>query len=83
MPIDLTRINEVIAMPATKIFPTRREIQASNPPAASSLINITWDQQDTVLDAGQSIQAVLTLEAASNTGGFANFSCNVTFIGTE
>jgi hypothetical protein len=54
-----------------------------NPPSASSLINITWNQQNTVLDAGQSIQAVLTLEAASNAGGFANFSCNVTFIGTE
>jgi hypothetical protein len=54
-----------------------------NPPSASSLIDITWNQQNAVLDAGQSIQAVLTLEAASNTGGFANFSCNVTFIGTE
>jgi hypothetical protein len=54
-----------------------------NPPAASSLIDITWNQQNTVLDAGQSIQAVLTLEAASNTGGFTNFSCNVTFIGTQ
>jgi len=54
-----------------------------NPQSASPLIDITWNQQNAFLDAGQSIQAVLTIEAASNTSGFANFSCNVKFIGTE
>ena len=59
------------------------EVSDWNPPSAASLIGITWDQQNTVLDAGESIQAVLTLEVALNTGGFAHFSCNVTFVGTQ
>jgi hypothetical protein len=75
----------VIYVKNTGIIPETLSMAVSdwNPLAASSLIDITWNQQNTVLDAGQSIQAVLTLEAASNTGGFTNFSCNVTFIGTQ
>ena len=43
---------------------------ASNwtPANANTYLTLTWNQQNTVLPAGQSIQATLTLTAASNTG---------------
>jgi hypothetical protein len=54
-----------------------------NPSSASTYLTLTWNQQNTVLSAGQSIQATLTLTAASNTGSLTNFSCNVTLTGTQ
>jgi hypothetical protein len=58
---------------------------ASNwtPSSASSSLTLTWNQQNTVLPAGQSIQATLTLTAASNTGSLTTFSCSVTITGTQ
>ena len=54
-----------------------------NPTSASSSLTLTWNQQNTVLNAGQSIQATLTLTAASSTGSLTTFSCNVTLTGTQ
>jgi hypothetical protein len=54
-----------------------------NPGSASSSLALTWNQQDTVLTAGQSVQATLTLTAASNTGSLTTFSCSVTVTGTQ
>ena len=54
-----------------------------SPINASSSLTLTWNQQNTILDAGQSIQATLTLTAAPDTGSLTTFSCDVTLTGTE
>ena len=53
------------------------------PTSASSSLALTWNRQSTVLNAGQSIQATLTLTAASSTGSLTTFSCDVTITGTQ
>jgi hypothetical protein len=53
------------------------------PTTANSTITLTWDQQDTVLDAGQSTPAILTLTVASDTGDLTNFSFDIIVTGTE
>ena len=53
------------------------------PSSASTYLTLTWNQQSTILPAGQSIQAILTLTAASNTGSLTTFSCTVTLTGTQ
>jgi hypothetical protein len=53
------------------------------PTNAPTSLTLTWNRQNTVLKAGQSIQATLTLKAASNTGTIKNFSLNVVFSGTQ
>jgi len=54
-----------------------------NPTSASTYLTLTWNRQNTVLSAGQTIQATLTLSAAANTGSLTTFSCDVTLTGTE
>jgi len=54
-----------------------------NPTNANTYLTLTWNRQNTVLNAGASIQATLTLTAASNTGSLTTFSCDVTLIGTQ
>jgi ABC-type antimicrobial peptide transport system permease subunit len=54
-----------------------------NPTNATTYLTLTWNQQNTVLPAGQSTQATLTLTAASNTGSLTTFSCSVTLTGTQ
>ena len=54
-----------------------------NPANASSFLTLSWDRQNYVLTAGQSIQATLTLTVASNTGSLTTFSCSATFTGTQ
>lgn len=53
------------------------------PTNANSVITLAWDQQDTVLDAGQSTPANLTLTVASDTGALTNFSFNIIITGAE
>jgi hypothetical protein len=53
------------------------------PSGAGSSLTLTWNRQSTVLAAGASIQATLTLTAASNTGTITTFSCDVTLTGTQ
>lgn len=54
-----------------------------NPTSASSYLTLTWNRQNNVLAAGNSIQATLTLTAAANTGSLTTFSCDVTITGTQ
>ena len=54
-----------------------------NPTSASSSLTLTWNRQSAVLNAGQSIQATLTLTVASSTGSLTTFSCDVTVTGTQ
>ena len=53
------------------------------PANASSLITLTWNRQNTVLNAGQSIDATLTLSVASSTGSLTDFSFNIIITGAE
>jgi hypothetical protein len=53
------------------------------PTNASSSLTLTWNRQNTVLNADASIQATLTLTAAANTGTLTTFSCDVTLTGTQ
>ena len=54
-----------------------------NPTNATTSLTLTWNQQNTGLPAGQSIQAVITLTVASNCGSMTTFSCSVTITGTQ
>ena len=54
-----------------------------NPTNATTSLALTWNRQNTILKAGQSIQATITLTAASNTGSLRTFSCAVTLTGTQ
>jgi hypothetical protein len=53
------------------------------PTNAPTYLTLSWNRQNTVLTAGQSIQATLTLTAASNTGSLTTFSCDITLTGTQ
>jgi hypothetical protein len=53
------------------------------PTGADSSLTLTWNRQNTVLAAGTSIQATLTLTAAANTGTLTTFSCDITLTGTQ
>ena len=53
------------------------------PSGAGSSLTLSWNRQSTVLAAGASIQATLTLTAAANTGTITTFSCDVTLTGTQ
>ena len=54
-----------------------------NPSNAKTYLTYSWNRQNTVLAAGATIQATLTLKAASNTGNLRSFSLDVTFTGTH
>jgi hypothetical protein len=54
-----------------------------SPANANTYLTLTWNRQNTVLNAGTSIQATLTLTAAANTGSLTTFSCDVTLTGTQ
>jgi hypothetical protein len=53
------------------------------PTTASSVLTLTWNRQNTVLNAGQSISATLTLSVASSTGNLTDFSFNIIITGAE
>jgi hypothetical protein len=53
------------------------------PSNANTYLTLSWNRQNTVLTAGTSIQATLTLTAAANTGTLTTFSCDVTLTGTQ
>lgn len=54
-----------------------------NPTLASSYITLAWDKQNTVLAAGSSVPAVLTLTVSSGITGVTNFSFDVNITGTQ
>jgi hypothetical protein len=53
------------------------------PTIAPTYLTLTWNRQNTVLNAEASIQATLTLTVATNTGSLTTFSCDVTLTGTQ
>ena len=54
-----------------------------SPTTASSYLTLSWNRGNYVLNAGLSVQAVLTLTVASSTGSLTAFSCSVTITGTQ
>jgi hypothetical protein len=54
-----------------------------NPTNAGSCETLSWNRGNYVLNAGLSVQATLTLTAASNTGSLTTFSFSVTITGTQ
>lgn len=54
-----------------------------NPASASTYIAVTWNQQGSVLAAGQVVAAVVTLTVASSISGVTNFNFNMTITGTH
>jgi hypothetical protein len=53
-----------------------------NPAGASTYITITWNQQGTILTAGQSTAAIITLTVSSSITGITTFSNTITISGT-
>ena len=53
-----------------------------NPAAAANYLNCTWNQQSTVLNPGQSADAVLTLCVLSTVTGITSFSFTITISAT-
>jgi archaellum component FlaG (FlaF/FlaG flagellin family) len=53
------------------------------PANSTSVMTFAWDKQNTVLNAGSSTPAILTLTVASNVGTLTSFSFSVTFTGTQ
>ena len=53
------------------------------PTNASSLLTLTWDLENEVLNATQSTEAVLTLAVSPDTGNLGNFTFNIIITGTE
>jgi hypothetical protein len=54
-----------------------------NPASASGYITLAWDRQNTVLPAGSTVQAVLTLNVLSSISGITNFGFDITITGTQ
>jgi hypothetical protein len=53
-----------------------------NPISAAGQISVTWDKDNTVLNAGQSTAATLTLSVSQSISGVISFSVNVVITGS-
>jgi archaellum component FlaG (FlaF/FlaG flagellin family) len=53
------------------------------PSNANTYVGLSWNRGGTVLSAGQSISATLTLSASSSAGNITSFSFNIIITGTE
>jgi len=53
------------------------------PSNANTYLSLSWNQGGTVLTAGQSTTATLTLSASPNAGNITSFSFNIIITGTE
>jgi hypothetical protein len=54
-----------------------------NPGTASSYITLKWNQEKSILSAGASVPAVLTLTVSPSITGITSFSFNITITGTH
>jgi len=54
-----------------------------SPSSASSYIKLTWNQEKSVLTAGQVVSAVLTLSVSSSISNVTSFSFNIIITGTQ
>jgi len=77
--------NKTIYVKNTGTVPVTLTMTTQNwtPTTANSVITLTWDQQDTILDANQSTPANLTLKVATDTDDLTNFNFNIVITGAE
>jgi uncharacterized protein YcnI len=54
-----------------------------NPTSANGPITLTWDQEGTKLNPGQSTAAILTLKVSSTIVDVTNFSVSISITGTQ
>jgi hypothetical protein len=54
-----------------------------NPSEANGPITINWDREDTNINAGQSLQAVITLNVSSTISGITDFSVDIVITGLK
>jgi hypothetical protein len=80
-----TTTNKTVYVKNTGTVPLTLSMATENwtPTNADDYLTLTWDQQNTILDAGQSVPANLTLTAAADTGDLTSFSFNIIITGTE
>ena len=69
----------------TGMLPVRLAIADESwaPTTASSVLALTWNRQNTVLNVDQTMNATLTLRAAASTGSLEKFSFNIIVTGEE
>lgn len=58
-------------------------VNSWSPSSASSYIKLTWNQEKSVLTAGQIVTAVLTLSVSSSITGITSFGNNIIITGTH
>lgn len=54
-----------------------------NPSNAASYMNLTWNQESTVLNVGNSVATLLVLSVSANVTSITSFSFNATITGTQ
>ena len=54
-----------------------------NPSNAGSYMNLTWNQERTVLNVGNSVATLLVLSVSASVTGITSFSFNATITGTQ
>jgi hypothetical protein len=54
-----------------------------NPSNAASYMNLTWNQENTVLNVGNNVAALLVLSVSASVTGITSFSFNATITGTQ
>ena len=57
-------------------------VENFNPALAASYLNLTWDQEGTVLAPKESVAALIVLSASPDTEGFTDFSFDIIISGT-
>jgi hypothetical protein len=54
-----------------------------NPSNAANYMNLTWNQESTVLNVGNSVATLLVLSVSASVTGITSFSFNATITGTQ
>jgi hypothetical protein len=78
-------ITEIIYIKNTGSIPVTLTMATSgwSPTGANTYLTLSWNRQDDVLDAEDSVSATFELTVASDTGSLTSFSCSITITGTE
>jgi hypothetical protein len=58
-------------------------VNAWNPSNAANYMTFTWNQEGTVLNAGNNVATLLTLTVSPSITGITNFGFNATITGTQ
>jgi hypothetical protein len=80
-----TVVNQTIYVKNSGTMPITLTMIANSwsPTATPSCLTLTWNRQNYILDAEDSVSATLMLSVASDKVGVTTFNCNVTIVGTE